>query len=289
MRVDDGLLADGGHPHGERAVEQHRAGRDPVARAHGHRLGLAGEEREPHLARAVGDDAVGGELLARADVDPVARGERLDGDGDQPLALDAAGGAGHRGHERGGRVRGAAPPARLEQPAHEEQRHQHRERVEVALVPRRAWPRRPGRRGPRCRARSAGPWAGRGAGSRSTRRRRTAPRSRAPPAWRGRARASGTAPRTWGPSRRTTSRRRAPRRCPSRRRRRRWRPRCGPADRGRRDPRRRARAAGSPAPRSGRRVRGDRCATDPSGGRRGRWRSSRSRPPRRASAGAPAR
>ena len=99
-------------------------------------LGLAGEQGHPDLPAALDHDPVGGQLLTRAHVDEVARPERLDRHRLEPAAGRAPGGARHRRRERHRRLRGAPASAGLEQPAGEQQRHQHRERVEVPVASR---------------------------------------------------------------------------------------------------------------------------------------------------------
>ena len=82
-----GVGADAGGPHDEAAAGVDGGADDRVAGADLDRYGLAGDHAGIHGGGAVLDDAVGGDLLAWADDEPVTDGESVDRDADlHPVA-----------------------------------------------------------------------------------------------------------------------------------------------------------------------------------------------------------
>ena len=130
-----GVGADPGRAHDEAAAGVDRRARDLVAGLLLDRHRLAGEQRLVDGARALLDDAVGGDLLAGPDDEAVADGELLDRD----AALGAVGVEhgdvlGAELEQRRQRGAGAALGARLEVAAGEQERRHDRADLEVDLV-----------------------------------------------------------------------------------------------------------------------------------------------------------
>ena len=107
--------ADLGGPHDQPAARVDGRARDLVAGPLLDRHGLAGEQRLVDGADALLDDAVGGDLLARAHDEAVADGELLDGDAALgPVRVEDRDVLGAQLEQRGQGRAGAALGARLE-------------------------------------------------------------------------------------------------------------------------------------------------------------------------------
>ena len=139
-----GLRTDGAHAYAELAGGVEGAGTDRVPRLLVHRQGLAAEHGFVHCAVAIEDLAIGGDALARAQLEHVAGLQLLERDPDGPAVAAHARGLWLQRDQPGDRGRGAATRARFQPAPGQYQGDDHRGRLVVDVC-------RAGRQQGRCR------------------------------------------------------------------------------------------------------------------------------------------
>ncbi len=131
---EPGVGADAGGSDDEATGGVDRGPDDGVARPDVDRDRLTGEQREVDRRDAVLDDAVGGDLLARADHEPVADREPLDGDESLAVVVEEADLLGAELHQGAQGVAGPLLAAALGVPAGEQERGHDRRGLEVEVA-----------------------------------------------------------------------------------------------------------------------------------------------------------